>query len=246
LKVSRQINDAAWEIRFTGKIDSVQVNPVFEKANYYSISLQASDKMKDLENRKFSRRFRVEGLSVFAAITGVVQPDSLQRGLTLDKKLAEGSHEILWPSMDWGTNRNSEPVTPPNYRMFEKNTGELPKLSDSPAEKEAAQMGAYLSYYTLTPTFAIVAKDDTQEISLSDVSEYDSAGTWSSSDTSIGTITDNRSGDATYKQIEAGTCIVTYTDSFGNSGTATMMSIPLHSHEDLSSGGPAAGVYKSE
>ena len=74
--------------------------------------------------------------------------------------------------------------------------------------------------------------------------DYTDDGYWEVSDETIGTIENNEDGTAIYTQLKAGNNIITYDDGTGRTGRATATSMPLHSHENLESGGPAYGTYK--
>jgi hypothetical protein len=76
---------------FTGVVESTQIQPSFDKAGYWVLSISGADKMKDLEDETFSRRLRSDSFALFVAIESGPQ-NRPSRGFSIDKKVRGGKH----------------------------------------------------------------------------------------------------------------------------------------------------------
>lgn len=77
---------------FTGEVRSITVQPSFDKAGYFNLSLAGRGKIGELENRTFSRRLRSDGFSLFVSITGGPS-NRPTRGVSIDKRIRGGQHQ---------------------------------------------------------------------------------------------------------------------------------------------------------
>ena len=80
------------KLEFTGQVMTLTVTPSADKAGYYIINLQASDKMIELENCRFSRRLRSDGFSAFVSIDGGPR-NRPNKGFSIDKRIRGGKHQ---------------------------------------------------------------------------------------------------------------------------------------------------------
>lgn len=81
----------------TGMVNSIQVQPSFDKAGYFVLSISGEDRMGELEGRTFSRRLRSDGFSLFVSIdSGPSNRPS--RGFSIDKRIRGGKHTYTSPT----------------------------------------------------------------------------------------------------------------------------------------------------
>ena len=83
--------------KFSGVIKTIQVQPSFDKAGYYILSLSGANKMSDLEGKTFSRRLRSDGFSLFVSIDSGPE-NRPSKGFSIDKRIRGGKHTFTSPT----------------------------------------------------------------------------------------------------------------------------------------------------
>lgn len=112
--------------RFTGIIVTVNSQPNYDKAGYYTLQISGYDRMGLLENKTFSRRLRSDGFSMFASIDGGPS-NRPTRGFSIDKRIVNGKHQYTSSSPRPDKIQNSEITYMPNRGDSKK--GSLGKAS---------------------------------------------------------------------------------------------------------------------
>jgi hypothetical protein len=74
------------ELLFTGEIRSVQVNPSWEKPEYFILNIGGRDVMGRLEGKRYSRRVKWDSAGVWAKITNVRTVRMRKKARGFDKK----------------------------------------------------------------------------------------------------------------------------------------------------------------
>ncbi len=225
---------------FTGKVLSIQVNPTFDDATRYVVSLSGQDRFQELEGQTFSRRQRTRAQSTFAAITGISSRNP-QKGVSYEKRIGNG-----------GTHRlNSET---PNVREHsklvktERNSWD-PFHTAKDAKENAAQFDE-LEVIDIIPKSISLSPGISARFEL-DNTTYVTGDTWEVSDNNLATIVDKQDGTAIVTPKASGQFEIIFTKSTGEDsnlfvGRATVVGISIHNHRSLGEGGPAFAVYGSE
>ena len=225
---------------FTGKVLSIQVNPTFDDATRYVVSLSGQDRFKEIEGQTFSRRQRTRAQSTFAAITGISSRNP-QKGVSYEKRIGNG-----------GTHRlNSET---PNVREHsklvktERNSWD-PFHTAKDAKENAAQFDE-LEVIDIIPKSIALSPGISARFEL-DNTTYEDGDTWKVSDDNLATIVDKQDGTAIVTPKASGQFEIIFTKSTGEDsnlfvGRATVVGISIHNHRSLGEGGPAFAVYGSE
>ena len=226
---------------FTGSVRSVTVNPAFERATSYVITLSGADKFQELEGKNISRRQRTRAAQTFAAITSVTPRP--QKGISYEVKIGGGpssSAKLTGPNTLLPEHSKVVTTDRPSYDPL--HNAKIPEQSD---DTSTATGGATVSASQIRP--ASVAIPVGGKVRFITEVVYAAGDSWSVSDTQIGTIDDRNDGTAIYTQLGLGENVIRFTDdSAGSVGTATALGIPVHDHSSLGQGGPAFGVYASE
>ncbi|HEC66289.1 MAG TPA: hypothetical protein ENI23_13450 [bacterium] len=82
------------KLRFTGMIRTITTSPSPDKAGYWMLNMQGADRFIELENKKFSRRLKGKGFSMFASIDG--GPENRPSvGFSTDKTMRGGKHTYV-------------------------------------------------------------------------------------------------------------------------------------------------------
>lgn len=71
---------------FTGEIKSVQINPSWDKPEYFVLNLSGSDVMSRLEGKTYSRRIPWDSPGMWAKITNVNEVKNKKKARQFDKK----------------------------------------------------------------------------------------------------------------------------------------------------------------
>jgi hypothetical protein len=226
---------------FTGSVRSVTVNPAFERATSYVITLSGADKFQELEGKNISRRQRTRAAQTFAAITSVTPRP--QKGISYEVKVGGGSSsaaKITGPNTLLPENSKVVTTDRPSYDPL--HNSKIPEQTDDAA---ADTGGATVAASQIRP--ASVAVPVGGKVRFITEVVYAAGDSWTVSDTQIGTIEDRNDGTAIYTQLGLGENVIRFIDdSAGTIGTATALGIPVHDHSSLGQGGPAFGVYASE
>ncbi len=224
---------------FTGRVRSISVNPSFEDAANYVVNMSGDDQFKELEGKTFSRRQRTRGPTTFASITNVISK-SPQKGTSLElHKQSGGSSRITSPNTD--LREHSKLVSTDRVGWDPFGTAKDPERIDtSGTDTDISVIDINPKTVALSP--GVSALFEVQNTT------YAAGDSWEVSDSTIGNITDNQDGTATYTQLALGENTITFNDSSGSTfvGTATAVGIPIHDHSSLGQGGPAFGVYGSD
>lgn len=227
---------------FTGRVLSVTVNPAFERADSYVVNLSGADKFQELEGKNISRRQRTRPAQTFAAITQVTPKP--QKGISLDKRIGGsggGSESITSESTNLREHSKVVKTDRPSWDPLH-NTKDPEEVQRS----EGGAAGTTAGVLDIRPKAVALGVGASVRFRLTTV-VYEAGDTWTVSDSDVGTITDRQDGTAVYTQKGLGENLITFTDtSTGQTGTATVVGVPLHDHSSLGQGGPAFGVYASE
>jgi hypothetical protein len=225
---------------FIGRVESITVNPSFERADSYVVNLSGRDRLGDLEGRNISRRQRTRGQSTFAAITGVTRK-APERGLSTElRQQSGGGHRIM--NDNFNIREHSKLVRTDRTAWDPFGTAKEPFQKDN-AEESGAQ-----DVIDITPK-GVALSPGVSALYQIENTTYESGDTWTVSDPQIGTIQDQGNGTAIYTQTGLGENKITFSKGDGSAafiGTATAVGIPIHDHSSLGAGGPAFGVYGSE
>jgi len=84
---------------FTGIIKSTQVQPTFGLPGYFSITLSGRGVLSALENKKFSRRLKVDGQGLYVLITGG-SANRPTKGFSPDQPARGGNRQTISKSPD--------------------------------------------------------------------------------------------------------------------------------------------------
>jgi hypothetical protein len=226
---------------FTGSVRSVTVNPAFERATNYIITLSGADKFQELEGKNISRRQRTRSAQTFAAITSVTKRP--QRGISYDVRIGGGGGPASIRSSDTLIPEHSKVVSTDRPSYDPLHNAKKPMEIDDESGSQSG--GTTASAIEVRP--AAVAIPVGGKVRFIASSTYAEGDRWSVSDTKVGTIQDRNDGTAIYTQLGLGENVVRFIDdSRGAVGTATALGIPIHDHSSLGQGGPAFGVYASE
>ena len=226
---------------FTGTVTSITVNPAFERASSYIITLAGSDKFKDLEGKNISRRQRTRSAQSFAAITSLTKRP--QKGIAYDVRIGGSSGNASIRSADGNLPENSKVVSTDRPSYDPLHNAKKPEEIDDESGSQAG--GATGSTIQIRPSSIAVSVGG--KVRFITDATYEAGDSWTVSDTRVGTITDRSDGSAIYTQIGLGENVIRFNDvSQGAVGTATAVGIPIHDHSSLGNGGPAFGVYSSE
>lgn len=226
---------------FTGSVRSVTVNPAFERATSYVITLSGADKFQELEGKNISRRQRTRSAQTFAAITSITKRP--QRGISYEVRIGGGSAsaaKITGPNTLLPENSKVVSTDRPSYDPL--HNGKNPLFTE---KVNISAGGGTVSSRQITPSSVAIPVGGKVRFII-DV-DYAAGDSWTVSDNKIGTIADRQDGTAIYTQLGLGENIITFIDdSAGSEGTATALGISVHDHSSLGQGGPAFGVYASE
>ncbi len=225
---------------FIGRVDNITVNPSFERADSFVVSLGGSDRFRDLEGKNISRRQRTRGLSTFAAITGVTRK-APEKGLSTElRKQSGGSQRIM--NEGFNIREHSKLVRTDKASWDPFGSAKTPEKREDTEDTGAADV------IDITPKGVALSPGVSAIYEIQNTT-YASGDSWSVSDPAIGTIQDLQNGTAVYTQAGLGENRVTFTKGDGSAaftGTATAVGIPIHDHSSLGEGGPAFGVYSSD
>lgn len=227
---------------FTGSVKSVTVNPAFERASSYIITLSGSDKFQELEGKNISRRQRTRAAQTFAAITSITKRP--QRGISYDVQVGGGTGTATYTESGLPLSEHSKVVHTdrPSYDPLHnaKKPGEID-------DESGAQSGGTGSSSIVEIRPSSVAIPVGGKVRFVVNATYAAEDSWTVSDSKVGTIADRNNGTAIYTQLGLGENVIKFIDdSRGAIGTATALGIPVHDHSSLGNGGPAFGVYASE
>jgi hypothetical protein len=226
---------------FTGQVRSVTVNPAFERASSYVISLSGSDKFQELDGKNISRRQRARAAQTFAAITSITKRP--QKGISYDVRIGgqSGSASVRSDSAKVTEHSKLVQTDRPSYDPLH-NAKKPEAIDDSQSQAGGGTAGTFIQ---VRPSSIAVPVGGRVRFLTNSV--YAAGDSWTVSDTRVGTISDRQDGTAIYTQIGLGENVVRFNDdSAGAVGTATALGIPVHDHSSLGDGGPAFGVYASE
>jgi hypothetical protein len=236
-RLLRLPSDDSYKI-FTGNVESVTVNPHWEKANVYIVNLQGSDALKDLEGKRFSRRQKCLGLGKLAVITGIVSKSHHKGWVKKDRVMSKpGNKRFITDSLDLGE-------VPELIRTRSINTSNPYKLY---AKKPAARITSPETNRTIFPGSVLVSLGSTTEFECSDCTGSGDSIDWSVVNPNVGTITQDEhdSTKATYTQTASGYNRVVVSDDHGRYGYADVSGMQRHDHSSLGAGGAAYGVYRT-
>jgi len=225
---------------FVGRVDSITVNPSFERADSYIVSLAGADRFKELEGKNISRRQRTRGQTTFAAITGVTRK-APERGLSTELRQQSGTGgRVMNDNMN--IREHSKLVRTDRTAWDPFNTAK------SPEAREDTEANTDNDVIDITPKSTAMSPGVSALFEIQNTT-YDDGDSWEVSDNQIGTIQDLENGQAIYTQAGLGENTITFKKDDGSAafvGTATAVGIPIHDHSSLGAGGPAFGVYGSE
>lgn len=226
---------------FTGSVRSVTVNPAFQRASSYIITLSGADKFQELEGKNISRRQRTRAAQTFAAITSVSKRP--QKGISYDVRIGGGGGSASIRSSDTLIPQHSKVVATERPSYDPLHNAKKPEEVDNESGSQSG--GITATALGIVPSSVAIPVGGKVRFIASVT--YGAGDTWSVSDTSIGTIENRNDGSAIYTQLGLGENVIRFTDSSaGSVGTATALGIPIHDHSSLGQGGPAFGVYASE
>jgi hypothetical protein len=228
--------------RFTGYVEQVSMEPHWEKANIFVVNISGSDKMKELDGKKFSRRQRCLGLGKLATITGIVTEAHNKGYIMVDPITDKGTEggRYITSSLSMGDvpelikTRDINTSNP--YSLYAKKataaeTMALPDLVMDPAYLQIPQNGSQ------TATCSTCTSDSTLP---------NGGIKWGSSNANVTVTQDpNDPTKVSIRQAGTGSATVMVQDSQGRVGYINISGILVHDHAALGSGGPAFGVYKS-
>jgi hypothetical protein len=226
---------------FTGTVTSVTVNPAFEKAASYIITLSGADRFRDLEGKNISRRQRTRAAQSFAAITSITKRP--QKGIAYDVRIGGSSGPASIRTLDSQLPEDKKVVNTdrPSYDPLH-NAKKPEEIDDESGSQSGGGTGSIRQVRPSSVAIPVGGK-----VRFVTDTSYDSGDSWTVSDEAVGTIEDRQNGTAIYTQIGLGENVVRFNDSSaGSVGTATALGIPIHDHSSLGQGGPAFGVYASE
>lgn len=227
---------------FTGSVRSVTVNPAFERATSYIITLSGADKFQELEGKNISRRQRTRAAQTFAAITSVTKRP--QRGISYDVKVGGGTGNAAYTATDTNLPAHSEVVHTDRPSYDPLHNAKKPMEIDDESGSQSGGTGVSTGPGISPSSVAIPVGGKVRFIV--DVT-YEAGDSWTVSDSKVGTIEDRQNGTAIYTQLGLGENVIKFIDNSSSSiGTGTALGIPVHDHSSLGSGGPAFGVYASE
>lgn len=226
---------------FTGQVRSVTVNPAFERASSYVISLSGSDKFQELDGKNISRRQRTRSAQTFAAITSITKRP--QKGIAYDVRIGGQSGSASVRSEAAKLTEHSKLVQTDRPAYDPLHNAKKPEAIDDSQEQAGA--GTSGTFIQVRPSSIAIPVGGRVRFLTNSV--YAAGDSWTVSDTRVGTISDRQDGTAIYTQVGLGENVVRFNDdSLGAVGTATALGIPVHDHSSLGDGGPAFGVYASE
>jgi hypothetical protein len=226
---------------FTGTVTSVTVNPAFERAASYTITLSGADRFRDLEGKNISRRQRTRSAQSFAAITSITQRP--QKGIAYDVRIGGSSGPASIRVLDSQLPEDKKVVNTdrPSYDPLH-NAKKPEEIDDESGSQSGAIAGSILQIRPSSVAIPVGGK-----VRFVVNTTFAAGDTWTVSDTAVGTIDNRNDGTAIYTQLGLGENVIRYNDvSAGSVGTATALGIPIHDHSSLGQGGPAFGVYASE
>ncbi len=225
---------------FTGKVLSIQVNPTFDDATKYVVTLNGQDVFYELEGQTFSRRQRTRGQSTFAGITGISSRNP-QKGVSYEKRIGNGgTHRI----------RNETPNIREHSKLVKTDRASWDPFKISKGPKENAEQFDELDVIDIIPKSIALSPGISARFELQGTT-YAEGDSWSVSDDSLATIEDRQDGTSIVTPKASGQFQVVFTKSTGDStnlfvGRASVVGIPIHNHRSLGEGGPAFAVYGSE
>ena len=226
---------------FTGSVRSVTVNPAFEKATSYIITLSGADKFQELEGKNISRRQRTRAAQTFAAITSVTKRP--QRGISYEVRVGGGTGTATYKADDTQMSEHSKIVSTDRPAYDPLHNAKKPEEIDNESGSQSG--GSTASITEVRPSSVAIPVGGKVRF-IANVT-YAAGDSWTVSDTKVGTISDRQNGTAIYTQIGLGENVIKFIDdSRGSIGTATALGISVHDHSSLGNGGPAFGVYASE
>jgi hypothetical protein len=226
---------------FTGSVRSVTVNPAFERATNYIITLSGADKFQELEGKNISRRQRTRAAQTFAAITSVTKRP--QRGISYDVRIGGGGGPASIRSSDTLIPEHSKVVSTDRPSYDPLHNAKKPEEVD---DESGSQSGGTTAAAGQIRPAAVAIPVGGKVRFIANVT-FGAGDTWTVSDTKVGTIDNRNDGTAIYTQLGLGENVVRFIDdSRGSVSTATALGIPIHDHSSLGQGGPAFGVYASE
>jgi hypothetical protein len=226
---------------FTGTVTSVTVNPAFERAASYTITLSGADRFRDLEGKNISRRQRTRSAQSFAAITSITQRP--QKGIAYDVRIGGSSGPASIRVLDSQLPEDKKVVNTdrPSYDPLH-NAKKPEEIDDESGSQSGQSVGSVLQIRPSSVAIPVGGK-----VRFVVNTAFAEGDTWTVSDTAVGTIDNRNDGTAIYTQLGLGENVIRYNDvSAGSVGTATALGIPIHDHSSLGQGGPAFGVYASE
>jgi hypothetical protein len=224
---------------FTGRVLGITVNPSWERADTYIVSLNGADRFQELEGKTFSRRQRTRGQSTFAAITGVSRKAPL-RGLSTEvRKQSGGTQRIM--NQDANVREHSKLV------RTDRVSWDPFRSAKDPEKRELDDRAQEI--IEIKPKTVALSPGVSVLFSL-DNESWETGDSWSVSDPALGRIVDNQDDTATYTHLAIGENTITFAKAGAAEttyiGKATAVGIPVHDHSSLGAGGPAFGVYSSD
>ncbi len=224
---------------FTGKVLSIQVNPTFDDATSYMVSLSGQDVFQELEGHTFSRRQRTRGQSVFAGITGISSRNP-QKGVSYEKRIGNGGTHRL---------RTETPNVREHSKLVKTDRTSWDPFKIAKEPKGNAEAIDELAVIDIIPKSIALSPGISARFELQGTT-YSAGDTWTVSDTDLATIVDNQDGTATVTPKASGQFEIQFSKSTGDVGLfvgrATVVGVPIHNHRSLGEGGPAFAVYGSE
>ena len=225
---------------FTGKVLSIQVNPTFDDATRYVVSLSGQDRFQELEGQTFSRRQRTRSQSTFAAITGISSRNP-QKGVSYEKRIGNGGTHRL---------RNETPNIREHSKLVKTDRSSWDPFHTAKDAKENAEQFDELEVIDIIPKSISLSPGISARFEL-DNTTYVTGDTWEVSDNNLATIVDKEDGTAIVTPKATGQFEIIFTKSTGEEanlfvGRATVVGVPIHTHRSLGEGGPAFAVYGSE
>ena len=225
---------------FTGQVLSIQVNPSFDDATSYIVSLSGQDRFHEMEGYTFSRRQRTRAQSTFASISGIASRNP-QKGVSYEKRIGNGGTHRL---------RNETPNIREHSKLVKTDRNSWDPFKTAKNPKENAEQFDELEVIDIIPKSIALSPGISARFEL-DNATYEEGDSWSVSDANLATIVDLEDGTASVTPKASGQFEVIFTKSTGEDanifvGRATVVGIPIHNHRSLGEGGPAFAVYGSE
>ena len=227
---------------FTGSIKGVTVNPHWDKANVYIVSLDGSDALSELEGKRYSRRQKCLGLAKMAIINGIVSKvqhkDRIRNDRYVDNSPDGG--RFLSGNLDLGEVpgliRTKDINTSNPYSLYAKRPSAVVTKTEVP-----------LTMFPDTITAAL-ATGTSIECTDGDAGTNSNGMKWAVYPSTIGTIIPDEkyhNTRAIFTALKSGYGKVIVTDAKGRTGSVSVSSMQRHDHAQMGTGGPAFGVYKS-